>query len=63
MAIGLKLDLKFSGPNGHPATFGDLKRFVARAETGGCGNEDELRIEMNENEEVTGFSVYLDPDS
>jgi hypothetical protein len=63
MAIGLKLDIEFSGPGGQRATFGDLKRFVARAEAGGCADEDELHIEMNENDEITGFSLSLDPDS
>lgn len=63
MAIGLKLDIEFSGPNGRPATFGDLKRFVARAEAGGCADEDELHIEMNENDEITGFSLHLDPNA
>jgi hypothetical protein len=63
MAIGLKLDIEFSGPNGRPATFGDLKRFVARAEAGGCADTDELHIVTNENDEITGLSVHLDPDS
>jgi hypothetical protein len=63
MAIGLKLDLEFSGSDGQRVTFGDLKRFVRRAEAGGCSDEDELHIEMNENDEITGFSLYLDPNS
>jgi hypothetical protein len=63
MAIGLKLDIEFSGPDGRPVTFGDLKRFVARAEAGGCADADELHVETNENDEVTGLSVRLDPDS
>jgi hypothetical protein len=63
MAIGLKLDIEFSGPDGRPATFGDLKRFVARAEAGGCAEADLLHIETNENDEVTGLSVHLDPSS
>jgi hypothetical protein len=63
MAIGLKLDIEFSGPEGQRATFGDLKRFVRRAEAGGCADDEELRIEMNENDEITGFSLYLNPDS
>jgi hypothetical protein len=63
MAIGLKLDIGFSGPDGRPATFGDLKRFVARAEAGGCADADDLHLEKDENDEVTGLSVYLDPDS
>lgn len=63
MAIGLKLDIEFSGPDGQHATFGDLKHFVTRAEAGGCADEDELHIEINENDEITGFSLYLDPNS
>lgn len=63
MAIGLKLGIEFSGPEGQHATFGDLKRFVARAEAGGSADDDELHIEVNENDEITGFSLYLDPDS
>jgi hypothetical protein len=63
MAIGLKLDIGFSGRDGRPATFGDLKRFVARAEAGGCADADELQVETNENDEIIGLSVHLDPDS
>ena len=63
MAVGLKLDIEFTGPDGQRATFGDLKRFVARADAGGCADEDELHLEMNENDEITGFSLYLDPNS
>ncbi|MET3919458.1 hypothetical protein [Arthrobacter sp. UYEF20] len=63
MAIGLKLDIEFAGPDGQRATFGDLKRFVARAEAGGSADDDELNIEMNENDEIIGFSLYLDPNS
>ncbi|CAH0229735.1 MULTISPECIES: hypothetical protein [unclassified Arthrobacter] len=63
MAVGLKLEIEFSGPEGQRATFGDLKRFVARADAGGCSDEDKLHIEMNENDEITGFSLYLDPNS
>lgn len=63
MAIGLKLDIEFSGPDGQRATFGDLKRFVARAEAGACTDEDELHLETDENDEITGFSLYLNPNS
>jgi hypothetical protein len=63
MAAGLKLDLEFSGPDGQRATFRDLKRFVTRAEAGGCADEDKLHLEMNENDEIKGFSLYLHPNS
>ncbi|WP_427017647.1 hypothetical protein ACQCSX_03250 [Pseudarthrobacter sp. P1] len=63
MAIGLKLDIEFEGPEGQRATFGDLKRFVARAEAGGCKDEDELRLETSENDETTGISLFLDPNA
>jgi hypothetical protein len=40
-----------------------VKASLARAEAGGSTDDDELHIEMNENHEITGFSLYLDPDS
>lgn len=63
MAIGLKLTVEFSGSERQRATLGDLKSFVARAEAGGCADGDELQIETNENDEVTGFALYLDPNA
>jgi hypothetical protein len=42
MTIGLKLSLGFAGPGGHRVTFGDLQRFVKRAEAGGATAADEL---------------------
>ena len=53
----------FYGPEGQHDTFGDLRRFVARAEASGSADDDELHIEVNENDEITGFSLHLDPDS
>jgi hypothetical protein len=57
MAIGLNLNIELSGPEGQHATFGDLERFAARAEAGGSTDDDALHIEMNENDEIAGFSL------
>jgi hypothetical protein len=59
MAIGLKLDLQFIGAAGDRATFGDLKRFVEKAQESGVGDNEELVLELNENDEVEGISVWL----
>jgi hypothetical protein len=65
MAIGLKMDLEFTDPQdpNQVATFGDLKRFVKKAEEGGVADDHPLLLETNERgDEVTGFSVYLPVD-
>lgn len=60
MAIGLKLNIELSGPEGQHATPG---AFCGRAEAGGPTDDDALHIEMNEDDEIGGVSLALDPDS
>jgi hypothetical protein len=63
MTIGLKLSLEFAERGAQPVTFGDLQRFVKRAEAGGATDGDELHIDKDENDETTGFSLHLNPES
>jgi hypothetical protein len=63
MSIGLKMDLEFSEPEGDGfATFGDLQRFVKKAETAGVAADHPLLLERDQREGVTGFSVFLPVD-
>ncbi|MET3172912.1 UNVERIFIED_ORG: hypothetical protein ABIB52_000740 [Arthrobacter sp. UYCu721] len=65
MAIGLKMDLEFSHPEdpNEVATFGDLKRFVKKAEEGGVSDDHPLLLETNgKGGDISGFSVFLPVD-
>lgn len=60
MAIGLKMDLEFRQSDGDgEATFGDLARFVKKAQESGVADDHPLFLERDERDDVTGFSVYL----
>ncbi|WP_437773472.1 hypothetical protein [Arthrobacter sp. KNU40] len=64
MAIGLKMDLEFREPDGDGgATFGDLARFVKKAQESGVEDEHPLLLVRDERDgSATGFSIYLPVD-
>lgn len=54
------MDLEFIEPDGDGrATFGDLRRFVKKAEAAGVEDDHTLILETDERDEVKGFSVFL----
>lgn len=54
------MDLEFIEQDGDGrATFGDLRRFVTKAEAAGVDDDHPLYLETNERDEVNGFSVFL----
>lgn len=59
----MRMDLEFVEPDGDGrANFGDLQRFVKKAEESGVSAEHPLILERDDREGVTGFSVFLPVD-
>lgn len=59
----MRMDLEFSEPDGDGfATFGDLQRFVKKAEESGVSASHPLILDRDDREGVTGFSVFLPVD-
>ncbi|WP_442542624.1 hypothetical protein ACSBOX_11785 [Arthrobacter sp. KN11-1C] len=58
------MDLEFREPDGDgEATFGDLARFVKKAQASGVQDDHPLLLERDERDgSVTGFSIYLPVD-
>jgi hypothetical protein len=42
-------------------TLAELKSFVRLAEVTGMNENDKFIFEMNENDELSGYSIYVDP--
>lgn len=59
MAVGVRLELELSDPNGSDrATVGDLRRWLASADKFGVEDTDELAPLLDERDDVNGFFVY-----
>ncbi|WP_181578372.1 hypothetical protein [Arthrobacter sp. AQ5-05] len=43
-------------------TFGELKAFVKLGEAAGHENNDKLAFDLNSNDELCAYAVYVDPD-
>jgi len=56
MPLGMKLELTFDS---NALSLGELRAFLARAEAAGALDDQAVRVDFDENEEVSGLSLVI----
>ncbi|WP_157874129.1 hypothetical protein [Psychromicrobium lacuslunae] len=56
MPLGMKLELTFDA---NVLSLGELRAFLARADAAGALDTQEVRVDFDENEEVSGLSMLI----
>lgn len=56
MPLGMKLELTFDS---NTLSLGELRAFLARAEAAGALDDQEVLVDFDENEEISGLSLVI----